>query len=110
MAAKAANLGKTYKNLGTVVGTSPITKITGISQQNAGHFLERVIERGISPQTILDTLRNPSVITTQWKGERYAYISKEAVIIVDKTGKLVTGWLKDDFSDAVRQIIKEAGN
>lgn len=110
LASKAVNLGKTYKNLGTVVANSPINKITGISQQNAGHFIERVIERGISPQTILDTLRNPTVITSQWKGERFAYITQEAVIIVDKTGKLVTGWLKEDFTDAVRQVLKEAGN
>ena len=72
------------------------------------HFINRVIERGLSPDIIIDTFRNPKVILSQWKGQRFRYITDKACIVVNKDGELVTGWLKDEFGDILKQILKEA--
>ena len=108
---KAANIGKFYKGAGTVVESSPVSKIKGIFTGNKNdphHFVNRVIERGLKPDTIMDTFRNPKVILSQWKGQRFRYISDEACIVVNKEGEIITGWLKDEFGDVIKQILKEA--
>ncbi len=110
-ASKASNLGKFYKGAGTVVDSSPVSKITGIYKGNTKdpyHFIDRVTERGIKPDVIMNTFRNPDVILSQWKGERFRYITDEACIVVNKDGEIITGWLKDEFGDTLKQILQEA--
>ena len=108
---KPSNIGKFYKGAGTVVESSPISEIKGIFTGNVKdphHFINRVIERGLSPNIIMDTFKNPKVILSQWKGQRFRYITDKACIVVNKDGEIVTGWLKDEFGDVLNQILKEA--
>lgn len=56
----------------------------------------------------MDTFKNPDVILSQWNGQRFRYITDEACIVVNKNGEIITGWLKDEFGDTIKQILKEA--
>jgi len=60
------------------------------------HAIERVIERGISPQSILDTLRSPlkvgPILTKAGRPEQ-KIVGKTAVIIINpETGQVITVW------------------
>ena len=56
--------------------------------------IERVIERGISPQSILDALRSPlkvgPILTKAGRSEQ-KMVGKSAVIVINpETGKIIT--------------------
>jgi hypothetical protein len=105
-------IGKTFEGAGTVIGNNPLTKITGIFKANKKdpyHFVNRVIERGLNPSQIVNTFKKPYVILSQWKGERFLYISKDMAIVINKNGEIITGWLKNEFGPVLIQILKEAG-
>lgn len=104
------NMGKTYKGVGTVVEISPINKISGIYTGNVkdpGHFINRVIERGLSPELIINTFKSPRVVLSQWNGQRFRYISDDACIAINKDGEIITGWLKNEYGESIKQILKE---
>jgi peroxiredoxin len=53
-------------------------------------------------------VKNPVAVLSQQGGNRFAYVSQEAVVVVDKSGNIVTVWGKDTFDDVVKQVLKDA--
>ncbi len=97
---KVANLGKSYGKFGKVIQEAPFNKITGIN--------DRAIERGIKTDTILNTVRNPQVVLSQWQGERFAYVTDKATVILNKAGEIVTVWAREEYTDTVLKVLQEA--
>lgn len=56
---------------------------------------------------ILDTFRKPDVIFSQWKGERFAFVTEKATVIMNKLGKIVTVWGREDYMPNVYQVLEE---
>jgi len=59
------------------------------------HGLQSVISRpggGVSPRAILDAVRNPSRIVNQVIRGTRQFIGKDATVILNEDGKIVTGW------------------
>jgi hypothetical protein len=102
------SLGTTYPT-GTVV-PDPGIKITGF-QGSLGkdpfHGVNRAIERGVSPQDILNTMRNPVVVLSQ-SGGRYLYLSRSAGVVVDSGGQVVSVFGAQDMNALNLQILADA--
>ena len=60
------------------------------------HGIDQVINRGISPTTILNTIRYPQAISAGPGsfGSQIKYFGENATVIVNGMGKLITAWLK----------------
>ncbi len=74
----------------SVAGALLPSKITGYSR----HGLNQAISRdgvGVAPGAILDAVRNPLSITGQ-SGGRFMMTGKDAVVIVNHQGKVITTW------------------
>lgn len=56
-----------------------------------GHPVNQAITRGVSPQAILNTMRNPVAVLSQRGGTRFAYVSNKASVIVNKAGNMMLG-------------------
>ncbi len=85
-------------SLGTVAKNAP-QKITGFSE----HAINRVIGRSISPQTLLQTTRNPLVTLEQPWGTTLRMTS-ENVVITNKIGRVVTTY-SQPFEQHVQEIL-----
>jgi len=82
-----------YSLSGLTATTESGTSITGFTR----HGIERVIERGVSPQAILDAVRNPTLVikaVDQAGRVSYKYLGKEAVVVLNKLGQVITAWPK----------------
>ena len=102
--AEAANIGESYGKFGTVV-ENPKIAVKGFVD---GHPVNQAITRGVSPQAILNTMRNPIAVLSQRGGTRFAYVSNDAVVIVNKAGNIVTTWGKSNFDKTVLQVLEDA--
>ncbi|MCL2521265.1 MAG: hypothetical protein FWE36_00220 [Erysipelotrichales bacterium] len=73
-------------------------KITGFTR----HGLNQVISRnghGVSSRALLDTMRAPISITKRGLfRSTYKFLGKNAVVVLNKKGKLVTAWAKNKKS------------
>ncbi|AEG61159.1 YD repeat protein [Desulforamulus ruminis DSM 2154] len=98
-----ANLGKSYGKFGTVV-KNPGIKITDFST----HGVNQAITRGVTTNIIKRTIDNPTVVLSQRGGNAFAYVSRDAVVVVDKAGKIITTYGKNHFDTIVNQVLKEA--
>jgi len=101
-AAGVANLGKAYGKFGTIV-ENPGIKITGFS----GHSVNQAITREVSTEVIQNTVKNPIAVLSQRSGNSFAYVSNEAVVVVDKAGEIITTYGKNNFDAIVQQVLKE---
>lgn len=70
----------------------------------AEHGFSRLEQRGMTQSMADDIIANGKVLF-QNGGSKYAYISKEGVVVVSKDGKLITAWGKDNFDTAMSEII-----
>lgn len=43
------------------------------------------------------TIRNPGVVLSKWKDQKFRYITDELYIVVNKEGEVVTGCFKNEF-------------
>jgi len=98
----AANLGKSYGKFGTVV-KNPSIKIVDFST----HGLNQAITRGVTTKVIKSTIDDPVVVLSQRGGSAFAYVSNDAVVVVDKAGKIITTYAKNYFDVVVKQVLKE---
>ena len=84
------SIGKAVAGTAVKGGTSVVgTKITGFTK----HGINQAIQRGVTPDRILGTLRNPVKIVHQ-SGGRIKYIGQKATVVVNKVGKVITTWPK----------------
>ncbi|MFN6738125.1 LysM peptidoglycan-binding domain-containing protein, partial [Enterococcus gallinarum] len=70
------------------------------------HGLERLEQRGLSKQQVEDFIKDGKVLS-QNNGEKFAFITEEGVAILNKQGKLVTAWGKNDFDKEMIDIIEK---
>ena len=64
------NIGKTYKGHGTIIGNIPIDSPSGIYRGNSSdpyHYINRVTGRNVSTTDIYNTIKDPTVVLSQWK-------------------------------------------
>lgn len=58
---------------------------------NPFHGLDRAIERGVRPNNLLNTVRNPTRVVPQ-SGGRTLYLTNDAAVVLDSSGQVVTTW------------------
>lgn len=74
-----------------LAGTRLPSEISGYSR----HGLNQAISRdgvGVAPSAILDAFKNPLNITGQ-SGGRFMMTGKDAVVVVNQDGKVITTWV-----------------
>ena len=93
----------------TAVGSPPTTpsgtsaiggRITGYTR----HGINSAISHdgvGVAPRAILDTVRHPLKILTQSDG-RLKIIGQDAVVVLNKSGKVITTWARNSGAYRVR--------
>lgn len=76
-------------------------RITGYTR----HGLEQAIQRegvGVHPRAILDTVRKPKRVVYQ-PGDRVQYVGEDAVVILNRAGKIITTWATHRAGYRVKQ-------
>ncbi len=73
--------------------------------QYASHAAERMNERGITETMINEIVANGKVLS-QNNGDKYAYITREGVVVLTKAGKLITAWGKANFDENMIEIVE----
>jgi hypothetical protein len=93
---------------GTVV-MNPGLRIAGLrgSAVDPYHAIDRIIERGVTPSMLVNTVRTPRVVLQQ--GSRYVYLSESAAVVLRADGQVVTTWTSREFLPVYWQILKDAG-
>ena len=70
------------------------TSITGFTK----HGINQIISRdghGVANKAILDAVKNPKNIVSQgFLRSKFKFVAKNAVVILNKTGKVITAWAK----------------
>jgi hypothetical protein len=74
--------------------------------QYAEHGYERLVQRGMSKELVESIIKNGKALL-QNGGAKFAYVTKEGVVVISKEGKLITAWSDSYFDDAMKEIIKE---
>jgi len=91
-------IGQDFGMLGRVVENPGLTITT-----NTKHGLDQVITREIIPSNILNTVKSPSIVLQQASGN-YLYLSENTVVILNKSGKLITAYQSSLFDDSIWAI------
>ena len=109
VAAKTAPslIGKSY-GLGTAV-ESPGLTIQGFrGAKNSSHALNQIINRGVSPSMLRNTVADPKVVLRQGSGN-YLHLSDEAAVVLRPDGQVVTAYGRADFRQHIFDILADAG-
>ena len=107
----ASRLGKSCSGLskkGVNKPELPIKGFDGSKGSNPYHALHRAISRGVSPNAILGTLKNPSVTLPQGGG-RTLYLTKDAAVVLDNANKAVTIWGGAQHMGKTLDLLRSAG-
>jgi RHS repeat-associated protein len=86
----------------------PIRGFHGSRGSDPYHALNRAIERGVSPQAMLNALKNPSVVVKQ-AGGRTLYLTRDAAVVLDESGQAVTVWGSAQHSGKTLDLLRAAG-
>ena len=97
-----AKLGDSFGKMGSYVN-NPGIKVDWF--QYAEHGYERIAKRGMSKEQVNTIVKNGKALS-QNGGDKFAFITKEGVVVVSKEGKLITAWADSYFDDAMKNIIK----
>ena len=100
------NLGQSY-GTAVVVPRPPIGIASMSGAVDSSHALNRAIQRGTSPDTILQTIREPAVVLQQTNG-RFLYLSEVGAVAMDSSGNVVTVWNRSDFNTTNERILSDA--
>lgn len=101
-------VGTSFGKLGTVIenASGKISGFTSKFTKNPFHGLDQAITRGVSPQTLLDTVNNPLVRLQQSSGN-ILYLTKNALVVLDKAGQLVTTYGSQFFQPQILDILNQ---
>jgi len=100
---KAPDLtGQNFGKLGTVV-KNPELDINGFTK----HGIDQTITRGVSPQNLLSTVNNPTVVLQQ-SGGQYLLISDQAAVVLSPGGQLITTYPSSMFNANVNAVLTAA--
>ncbi|ERJ13306.1 RHS repeat-associated core domain-containing protein [Haloplasma contractile] len=86
-------------------------KFTYVGQRAASwlssrlHAGQRMAQRNVSTKEVYTTIKNGHAFS-QWGGERYAYISPRATVIIDKGGQVVTVMGRQDYREGLQEIVR----
>lgn len=100
-------VGKKY-GLGTVVENPGLTIQGFRGAKNPSHGLNQIINRGVSPSTLRDTVANPRVVLEQGSGN-LIHIADDAVVVLRPDGQLVTTYGRSDFKQHIFDILGDVG-
>lgn len=92
-------LGQSFGKLGIVV-ENPRLRITGFTE----HGLDQAIGRGVSPQSLLRTVRDPSVVLQQSAGQ-FLHLSDEAAVVLTPAGRVITTYPSSMFGANVNAVL-----
>lgn len=109
VAAKSSTslIGKSY-GLGTVV-ESPGLTIQGFrGAKNSSHALNQIINRGVSPSMLRNTVADPKVVLRQGSGN-YLHLSDVAAVVLRPDGQVVTAYGRADFRQHIFDILADVG-
>ena len=98
-----AQYGDDFGKMGVYV-EKPDIKIDW--NQYAEHGMERMNQRGLSHEFVESIIQNGKVLS-QNSGSKFAYVTKEGVVILSKEGKLITTWGSAQFDDSMLEIISK---
>ena len=93
------SVGQSFGTLGTVFET-PGLNISGFT----GHGVNQAITRAVSPSTLLNTVRNPSVVLQQ-SGGQFLYISGQAAVVLNPGGRVITTYPSSMFGANVNAVL-----
>ena len=93
-------IGKDLGNLGKIIQNSS-QKIEGFTS----HGLNQTISRGVTPRLLINTTKNP-LVTLQQSGGNILRLSKEAGVVLNKTGKVITSYTSKNFNSNIASIVK----
>jgi hypothetical protein len=91
-----------YGSLG-IVSTKRGYKITSIDP----HYFVRKFERGVRSSQVFTALRKPDVVLRQ-PGGGHLFITHEAVVAVNRFGRLKTAYGSAYFDDSIRNVLNHA--
>lgn len=101
-------VGTAFGKLGTVIENAS-GQITGFARIVNGevsyHGLDRIISRGVTPELLKNTVTNP-LVRLQQAGDNILYLTKQAVVVLNNVGQVVTAYTSKDFESHVMEIIK----
>lgn len=101
-------IGKSYGTTGTVVPNPGITIKGFQGSSQPGHALNRIINRGVKPDMLLEATRSPRVVLQQ-AGNRYLHLTDDAAVAITGDGQVVTAWTRNEFYPHIKQILRDAG-
>lgn len=79
----------------TTEGNSPPNQITGRTVHGDQQALSRDGGRGVSDEAMNDAVQNPTKPPEPQPGGRYKYVGKNATVILNSAGKVVTTWARN---------------
>lgn len=100
-------VGKKY-GLGTVVENPGLTIQGFRGAKNPSHGLNQIINRGVSPSMLRNTVANPKVVLEQGSGN-FVHIADDAVVVLRPDGQLVTTYGRSDFKQHIFDILADVG-
>ncbi len=99
-------VGRQY-GVGTVVENPGLTIEGFAGASDPAHALNQVINRGLSPTVLRDTVANPRVVLQQGNGN-FLYLSDDAAIVLRSDGQMVTAYGSADYRAHILSILADA--
>ena len=98
-----AAAGTTFGSMGTLLAQSPNIAVDW--SKYAEHALQRMLERGIT-QSMVDTWVATGKVLQQGM-DKFVYITKEGVAVVNGAGKLITAYSSANFDSTMQEIVRK---
>ena len=99
---RTAKIGTSFGKIGKLV---KYRKITANWEKTTSYAFRRMAERGMSKSMVEGILKNGKVL--QQSANKFVYITKKGVVVVEATGKIVTAYSNKYFDSAMRAIVKQ---
>ena len=99
---RTAKIGTSFGKIGKLV---KYRKITANWEKTTSYTFRRMAERGMSKSMVEGILKNGKVL--QQSANKFVYITKKGVVVVEATGKIVTAYSNKYFDSAMRAIVKQ---
>ena len=72
------------------------------------HAINQIITREVSAPSLLNTIRDPSVVLRQ-SGGNYLHLTPEAGVVLRADGQVVTAYSSAQFKPHILQILQDGG-
>ena len=99
---KTAKIGTSFGKIGKLIKYRKITANWG---KTTSYAFRRMAERGMSKSMVDGILKNGKVL--QQSANKFVYITKKGVVVVESTGKIITAYSSKYFDSTMRNIVKQ---